>query len=106
MGKRDRLIRAWPLEIQFENLAKSWVGTFSGPAYANALERLRKATTVDAVEVVRCGNCEFHDGDEEDKRRGVVWCQKLCRYMKENGYCSFGKAQTQKENPPHSEAGM
>lgn len=91
MGKRDRLIRAWPLEVQFENLAKSWVGTFSGPAYANALERLRKAPTVDAVEVVRCENCACHDCDDEDKQHGRVWCRKMGRYMSEDGFCSEGE---------------
>lgn len=44
------------------------------------------APTVDAVEVVRCKDC----GNSEpcNPPRGRVWCKKLCRYMKEDGYCS------------------
>ena len=43
------MIKAAPLERQFENLAQSWRGSFSGVAYANALERLRQAPAVAAV---------------------------------------------------------
>lgn len=41
-----RLIGAGPLEEFFENKAKSWTGTWSGPAYSNALERVKDAPTV------------------------------------------------------------
>lgn len=43
--------------------------------------------TVDAVEVVRCNACQSH---EPCAVKGRVWCKKLCRYMKEDGFCSEG----------------
>jgi len=43
--------------------------------------------TVDAVEVVRCENCKWH---EPCKPYNKVWCQKMGRYMKPDGFCSEG----------------
>lgn len=87
MGK-SRLIDAAPLEELLDNKAKSWAGTWSGPAYAAALEKVKAAPTVEAVEVVHgrwipieadgyadgspvwdlweCSECrEEHGGDED-----------------------------------------
>lgn len=50
---------------------------------------------VDAVEVVRCEHCECNDRTDNDKRHGIVWCKKICRYMKADGFCSEGKRRTQ-----------
>ena len=42
--------------------------------------------TVDAVEVVRCKDCEFYDKDEK-------WCRRLglCGAFNENDFCSHGE---------------
>lgn len=48
MGKM-RLVDAGPLEEFFDNKAKSWAGTWSGPTYSTALERVKAAPTVEAV---------------------------------------------------------
>ena len=48
---KDRLIKAAPLEEFLANKVKAWTGTWSGPAYATALEQVKAAPTVDAVEV-------------------------------------------------------
>lgn len=48
---KSRLINAAPLEEFFDNKAKSWAGTWSGPAYSTALDHVKAAPTVDAVEV-------------------------------------------------------
>jgi hypothetical protein len=46
------------------------------------------APTVDAVEVVRCKDCRTGEPCEvKDK----VWCKKMGRYMKEDGFCSEGE---------------
>ena len=45
------------------------------------------APTVDAVEVVRCINCQKHEPCEVRNR---VWCRQMGRYMKEDGFCSEG----------------
>lgn len=50
---------------------------------------LRDVATVDAVEVVRCGECLSHD--DESCPTGRVWCKTMCRYMEKDGFCSFGK---------------
>lgn len=47
------------------------------------------APTVDAVEVVRCGECASHE--KEACPKGTVWCKTMCRYMKPDGFCSEGK---------------
>ena len=45
------------------------------------------APAVDAVEVVRCFNCQKHEPCEVRNR---VWCRQMGRYMKEDGFCSEG----------------
>lgn len=44
------------------------------------------APTVDAVEVVRCKDCEFYGEDEK-------WCRRLglCGAFNENDFCSHGE---------------
>ena len=44
--------------------------------------------TADAVEVVRCFDCQKHEPCEVRNR---VWCRQMGRYMKEDGFCSEGK---------------
>lgn len=44
--EKQRLIDAKPLEEVLRNLAESWRGTFSGPAYGNALKIVQEAPTV------------------------------------------------------------
>lgn len=87
MFTRRRMIDATPLENQFKNLAESWQGTFSGPAYLHALERLKKAPTVDAVEVVRCGKCRYCD---------TIDCPMSGTPGKTsaNDFCSYGERKT------------
>lgn len=47
------------------------------------------ANTVDAEEVVRCGECDSHE--KEACPKGAVWCKTMCRYMKPDGFCSEGR---------------
>lgn len=44
-----RLVNATELEAKFEKRAKANAGTWSGPAYASALQELKEAPTVAAV---------------------------------------------------------
>lgn len=55
---KPRLIDATPLQEQFENLVKSYTGKWSGPVYLSALERIKKAQTVDAVPADRVAALE------------------------------------------------
>ena len=48
----------------------------------DALALIEDAPTVDAVEVVRCKDCEFKDGDV---------CDYSAVYVHPNGFCNWGK---------------
>lgn len=51
-------------------------------------ERIDDAPTVDAVEVVRCKDCKWH----EDEEPSMVWCPYVVgSWVGEEGYCSFGE---------------
>ena len=47
-----------------------------------------KAHAVDEL-VVRCEECI--QGSHVDCPEGRVWCDKMCRYMVFEGYCSYGE---------------
>jgi hypothetical protein len=42
--------------------------------------------------ITRCKNCSH--SDTIDCSDGMVWCGRMCRYMKEDGFCSFGERKT------------
>ena len=39
--------------------------------------------------ITHCKFCEHHD--TIDCSEGMVWCKRICTYMKEDGFCSFGE---------------
>ena len=41
------------------------------------------------AEVVHCRECQHSIDDAWPA--GKVWCRKICRYMKEDGFCSLGE---------------
>lgn len=41
------------------------------------------------IEIISCENCTHHD--TEDCPQNRVWCKYLRRYMKLDGYCSYGE---------------
>ena len=41
------------------------------------------------LEVVLCKNCANHYAISCSD--GMVWCKTMCRYMKEDGFCSLGE---------------
>jgi hypothetical protein len=89
MFTKKRLIDATHLEAVFQNLVKSSAGTWSNPAYLNALERLQAAPTVDAVEVVH-GRWVVDDADSGELGAYAafltVHCSKCgCDYSVESG---------------------
>ena len=43
------------------------------------------------AEVVLCQNCTHHDTESCPENR--VWCKYLRRYMKPDGYCSYGEVE-------------
>lgn len=42
--------------------------------------------------ITHCNNCAH--SDTIDCSDGMVWCGRMCRYMKEDGFCSFGERKT------------
>lgn len=58
-----------------------------------ARKLMEDAPGVDAVEMVRCQNCTYHNTNACPKNR--VWCKRLSRYMDPDGYCSYGKGKDQ-----------
>jgi hypothetical protein len=38
--------------------------------------------------VVSCKNCQKAEPCDVD---GRIWCGRMCRYMKEDGFCSYGE---------------
>mgnify|MGYP003304326375 CR=1 FL=1 len=81
-----RLIDADQLEKQFENLAESWRGTLSGPVYANALNRVKRAPTIDAAPVVH-GRWD----EKEVINGGTILICSACKYpfrrLEPKNYC-------------------
>lgn len=53
-----------------------------------AREMVTASPTVDAVEVVRCKDCEFRNGCDSGK--GDV-CDYSAVYVHPNGFCNWGK---------------
>lgn len=94
MEKGKRLIDAGRFEKSIQLSIESWGRDCSSNTpvivrtYKDVLTRIRNAPAVDAVEVVRCKNCI--ESDPCDVSRNRVWCRRMGRYMKEDGYCSEG----------------
>ena len=49
---------------------------------------LREAPTVDAVEVVRCWECKYHEDTDVTEFKHCCLLSKTVRY---NDFCSYGK---------------
>lgn len=104
--KTMRLIDADALIAQCEeNAMDEWNKKVSPVSWAYAEEefasRLYDAPTVDAVPVVRCKDCEFHDTaytvtDEISKT--TVWCCWWENVVGANRFCDYGKREDGEQN--------
>ena len=64
----------------------SYDGFWSGTAVK--LSVIRKSPTIDAVPVVRCKDCKYH----EDEEIGMVYCPNaLGGWVAENWFCADGE---------------
>lgn len=52
------------------------------------IDKINEQPTVDAVEVVRCKDCQFRD-DPYDMG-GLRYCLRIKHYTWDDNYCSFG----------------
>lgn len=96
--EKSRLVKAAPLEEFFENKAKSWAGTWSGPAYSTALERVKSEPTVDAVEVVRCRDCVYCKDNAVCLRKAKRGGYHSIDRVHSNFYCAAGKRREEDGN--------
>ena len=58
--------------------------------YFCSIEMLADHLIANCVTIpVRCKDCDH--GSHVDTPEGRVWCDKMCRYMVYEGYCSYGE---------------
>ena len=95
MGAKKRLVYADALIDHFEWL-QSEIGGERAADLGDYIQRIKDATTVDAVEVVRCKDCKHYDN-----REGIGWCNLNSDFytdglldwhlFPEDGFCSYGE---------------
>lgn len=69
-----------------------------GKHYARIKMHINGAPTVDAVEVVRCKDCNYFGG------HGMCYCHAADEhgtpiFVREDDFCSYGERRTDNENP-------
>lgn len=83
-----RMINAEVLAKAFaEFLAKSYFGLLRTPTWDDAMDVFCEAPKVDAVEVVRCKDCKWYSGIEDEE--GNVY--PTCEHPEEGGGWTSGK---------------
>ena len=82
MANEKRLIDANALKSEFEWLL-SVVNLCNKDKIRDTIERIEKAPTVDAVDVVRCKDCRF--------KTELGQPNILCYQMKDDDFCSYGE---------------
>ena len=81
--KMPRLINADKLRKDVLDLPNCYNGFSDTYDKAMIIDLVDEAPTVDAVEVVRCKDCEYYNGEYK-------YCVNDI-FVKPNGYCSYGK---------------
>lgn len=70
------------------NALKEYVNTvFGDPILTIAVNNVLK--NLPKTNIAYCGECKF--SDEIECSKGKVWCNKTCRYMDKDAFCSGGK---------------
>ena len=92
----DDLISRKSIMEKINKRAYDWRGSFSGDAYRNAVQMIKKETAVDAVEVIRCKDCKYFD----PRFGGAGICQirpliaelaPTAVTMNSGDFCSYGE---------------
>lgn len=81
--------------LKLESLLSKMSHTYAWMYIDMAIDRIKKAPAVDAVEVVRCGKCVYRHKFMQD----IYYCTKdgffndnlPNRIVKETDFCSFGE---------------
>lgn len=84
--------------IDADELAKKWI--IAGPEPYNTdavevLDSIREAPTVDAVPVVRCRECKYHEDTSVTEYEHCCLLSKTVRY---NDFCSYGERKGDADN--------
>ena len=101
---------SWTWRISFEVMGMAWMidgnklkekavallfpskmelsGYLPDPVQAVTVSEIEGMLYRDGIELVRCKECQYR---EDSEVRDRIWCRKLGRYMKEDGFCSFGE---------------
>ena len=79
--RRDDLLELYILKEEYIN-------DYVVP-YMVAVQNIKDAPVVDAVEVVRCYQCVNNPGIST-RTKGMVWCRKFRREVIPSGFCSYG----------------
>lgn len=76
--------------------ANDWRGTFSGDAYRNAVQMIKKEPAVDAVEVVRCKDCKWWQ-ENQWSDSGEMMCKCWCDWLptEADDFCSYGERRSE-----------
>lgn len=96
-AQKKRFVNATELENKFQKITQSYKGTLAAIAYNSALETIKEAPTIDAVEVVRCAQCryskELDRSDPMENRyvEGCLWCEYHGTGELPDEYCSDGE---------------
>lgn len=51
------------------------------------IDRLERVPSIDAVQVVRCKDCKYH----EQAYQGAIWCDTIEAFADENWFCATGE---------------
>lgn len=96
-AQKERFVNATKLENKFQKIVQSYRGTLAAVAYQSALQTIKEAPTIDAVEVVRCGHCKHarplnrENSFEDSFIEGCVWCGKRQDGVLPDEFCSDGE---------------
>jgi hypothetical protein len=81
----DRKIVEMTREPAYQHTGESWLN-----GLCMAMEAVNTAPTIDAVEVVRCRDCEKRDKDFVSAK-GTISCPYMEAFMPPDGFCSYGE---------------
>lgn len=88
----EKLISADKLIMTLESMR----GSRTHATIDNIIYNLKIAPAVDAVEVVRCGECFYHK-DSCFAGEGNIYCDVHMKYFPKDGFCSSGERREENE---------
>ena len=81
-------IQEYQMNLFCNKLRLGEIDLNSTSAIANVERLVCEAPSIDAVEVVRCKDCEYNEGVPMPV--GFLYCSRTDSVVKEDDYCSYG----------------